>query len=314
MATDKPGGNPAQLTARSARLPLNAVRMFDAVAKHGSFTTAAEALHVTTAAVSMQIKSLENYLEVQLFRRGRRDAQLTSEGEALLPYVQRGLDELEQGFRMVKLARGGGALVVSTVASILHKWLLPRMGALRSAYPEIHLQVRTSPELVDFARDDVQVAIRMGTGEWPALHVEKLLDDWLVAICSPALYARYGALPKVGDTGPYPLLHSSSEPWSLWRRGTTTDDFIDEWPREGTAFDDSVSVVEAAEQGQGLALARWLIAADAVAAGRVVMAYPHGVPFPRSYYFVCPPAYLDVAKVAKFRGWLFDAAAQWQAP
>lgn len=311
---DNSGSKSAPPSARTARLPLNSVRMFEAIAKLGSFTTAADALHVTTAAVSMQIKSLEDYLGVKLLRRGRRRAQLTTEGEALLPYVQRGLDELEQGFRFVKLLGGGGTLAVSTIASFLHKWLLPRMAALRAEYPDIDLQVRASTQLVDFARDDTQVAIRIGRGDWPHLHVEKLLDDWLVAICSPALYARHGALREIGDTGDYPLIHSSSEPWSLWKRGASRDDFDDEWPREGTAFDDSIGVVEAAEHGQGLALARWLVAFDAVAAGRVVMAYPRGVPYSRSYYFVCPRDYLSLAKVAKFRRWLFDAAADWHAP
>jgi len=313
MAVSKRNKGKLLLKGRSARLPLNAVRMFEAVAAHGSFTTAADALYVTTGAVSMQVKSLEDYLQVKLFRRGARRVELTTEGELLLPFVKRGLDELEQGFQVLKQARGGGTLVVSTIGSFLQKWLLPRMGAFTEAHPEIDLQVRTSPDLADFARDDVQVAIRIGRGNWPHLHVEKLLDDWLVPICSPALYARHGALRELGSTGTYPLLHSNSEPWSLWTAGAQRADFVDHWPRTGTAFDDSASVIEAAEQGQGLALARWSIAGDAIASGRIVAAFATRVPFPRSYYFVCPEAYLGLAKVAKFRSWIIDTAAQWAA-
>ena len=158
--------------ARSARLPLNAVRVFEAVAARHSFRAAAEALHVTTAAVSMQIKSLEDYLQVELFRRGARAVRLTAEGQSLLPYVRRGLDELEQGFRTVKSGRGG-ALVISLLASFLQKWLLGRLPAFQHAHPEVDLQIRTSMELVDFARDDVHVAIRYGRGSWPRVHAER---------------------------------------------------------------------------------------------------------------------------------------------
>jgi LysR family glycine cleavage system transcriptional activator len=156
------------------------------------------------------------------------------------------------------------------------------------------------------------VAIRLGRGTWPHLHVEKLLEDWLVPVCAPALFAHHGTLRGRGDTGDYPLVHSSSEPWTLWTASSSTgDEPADLWPRSGTAFDDSASVVEAAEQGQGLALVRMSIAVDAIAAGRVVRAHPDSVRFGRSYYFVCPEAYLRLPKVAKFREWIFDAAAKW---
>src|SRR5919108_2312393 len=131
MAKDTEQEKPS---ARSARLPLNAVRVFEAVAAQQSFSAAADALHVTTAAVSMQIKSLEQYLQVRLFRRNRRDVQLTAEGEALLPYVRRGLDELELGFKAIKSARGS-VLVISLLGSFLQKWLMVRLPDFRSAQP-----------------------------------------------------------------------------------------------------------------------------------------------------------------------------------
>lgn len=290
---------------RSARLPLNAVRVFEAVAAQRSFSAAADALHVTTAAVSMQIKSLEQYLQVRLFRRNRRDVQLTPEGESLLPFVRRGLDELELGFRAVKSARGG-ALVISVLGSFLQRWFLPRLPALRETHPKIDLQVRTSSALTDFARDDVHVAIRFGRGGWPRVHAERLMDEWLVAVCSPKLLKRYGRLRGPGDTGDYPLLHSSSEPWDIWLTGNDEDKEL--WPVTGTAFDDSVAVVHSAEQGQGLALVRWSLAADAIAAGHVVLAHPQALQFARSYYFVCPESYLTMPKVSEFRAWLMAVA------
>ncbi len=294
-------------SARSARLPLNAVRVFEAVATQRSFSEAAEALHVTTAAVSMQIKSLEQYLQVKLFHRNRRDVQLTAEGESLLPYVRRGLDELEHGFRAIKSARSG-ALAISVLGSFLQAWLLPRLTTFNDeVQPNIDLQIVASATLADFARDDVQVAIRFGRGGWPRVHAEWLMDEWLVAVCTPELLKRHGRLSGPGDTGSYPLVHSSSEPWDIWLTGIDEDKDI--WPvTTGTAFDNSVAVVHAARQGLGLALARWSLAADDIAKGHVVLAHPQALRFTRSYYFVCPESYLTLPKVAAFRKWLLTAA------
>ena len=291
-------------SARSSRLPLNAVRVFEAVAAQRSFSAAADALHVTTAAVSMQIKSLEEYLQVRLFRRNRRDVQLTVQGESLLPYVRRGLDELELGFRAVKSARSS-ALVISVLGSFLHRWFLPRLPAFREMHPKIDLQVRASIALADFARDDVHVAIRFGGGGWPRLHTERLMDEWLVTVCTPDLFKRYGRLRGPGHTGDYPLLHSSSEPWDVWLTGNEEEEV---WPVTGTAFDDSVAVIHAAEQGQGLALVRWSLAADEIAKGRVVLAHPQALRFARSYYFVCPESYLALPNVSAFREWIIAVA------
>jgi LysR family glycine cleavage system transcriptional activator len=294
-------------SARSARLPLNGVRVFEAVAAQRSFSKAADVLHVTTAAVSMQIKSLEQYLQVQLFRRNRRDVELTVEGESLLPYVRRGLDELELGFRAIKSARSD-ALSVSVLGSFLQAWLLPRLGRFNEeALKNIDLQIRASPQLADFARDDVHVAIRFGRGSWPRVHADWLMDEWLVPVCTPKLFARHGRLAGPGGTGDYPLVHSWSEPWDIWLSGRDEDKEV--WPvATGTAFDNSVAVVHAARQGLGLALARWSLAADDIAQGHLVLAHPHALRFSRSYYFVCPESYLTLPKVTAFRDWLVAAA------
>jgi len=294
-------------SARSARLPLNAVRVFEAVATQRSFSEAANVLHVTTAAVSMQIKSLEQYLQVKLFHRNRRDVQLTTDGESLLPYVRRGLDELEFGFRAIKSVRSG-PLVISVLGSFLQAWLLPRLTTFdEEVRPNIDLQIRASAELADFARDDVQVAIRFGRGSWPRVHAEWLMDEWVVPVCTPQLLKRHGRLGGLGDTGSYPLVHCSSEPWDIWLTGGDEDK--EAWPTTtGPSFDNSVAVVHAAKQGLGLALARWSLAADELAKGHVVLAHPHALRFTRSYYFVCPESYLTLPKVAAFRTWLLAAA------
>ena len=298
-----------------SRLPLNSVRVFEAVASYGTFSAAADALHVTTAAVSMQIKSLEDYLQVRLFQRSARNVQLTAEGQSLLPFVRRGLDELELGFRTVKSGRSSGVLVVSLLASYLQRWLLPRIGAFHAAHPKIDLQFRTSTAIADFAREDVHVAVRFGRGTWPRVHAEKLLDEWLVPVCAPALFAKHGPLRGPGDTGQYPLVHSSTEPWSFWLTGEDAERVgMDIWPEVGTAFDDSVTVLHAAEQGQGLALTRWSLVAASIASGRLVMAYERALPFAFNYHFVCPESYLSLSKVAQFREWLMAEAARSPKP
>lgn len=138
------------------------------------------------------------------------------------------------------------------------------------------------------------------------------MDEWLVAVCTPALLRRHGRLAGPGDTGPYPLIHSSSKPWDIWLTGK--DESKDIWPASGTTFDDSASVLHAAEQGQGLALARWSLAAAAIDAGVLVLAHPQALKFARSYWFVCPDGYEELPKVAAFRQWLIDAARGTRKP
>jgi LysR family glycine cleavage system transcriptional activator len=220
------------------------------------------------------------------------------------------------GFRAIRSARDG-SLVISLLVSFLQRWLLERLPEFREIHPEIELQLRTSTSLVDFARSDVHAAIRFGLGTWKDLHAEKILDDWLVVVCTPGLYKRHGPLRTPGDTGSYPVLHSSTEPWAIWVSGKheSPDDGRDVWPAAaGTAFNNSAAALQAAEQGQGLALARWSLASSAVMSGALVLAHPHALRFSRSYYFVCPKSYLDLPKVAAFRAWLTTTAAKAPVP
>src|SRR5215831_18595068 len=156
------------------RLPLNGLRVFESVASHLSFTEAAEALHVTPAAVSMQIRVLEQYLSVPLFRRKGRSITLTAEGELLLPGVRRGLGALQQSMRQLRQDRLGGALNISTLASFLQKWLLPRLPQFHDRHPDIQLSIHTSRSPVDFTSRDFHAAIRMTPGPSPGLYNEKL--------------------------------------------------------------------------------------------------------------------------------------------
>ncbi len=297
------------------RLPLNALRVFEAVAARLSFADAAEALHVTPAAVSMQIRTLEDYLQVPLFRRSGRKVELTAEGEELLPGIRRGLDELEAALNQLRKDRRGGQINISMLASFLQKWLLPRLPDLRSKHPDIELCIHTARENVDFSRSDFHAAIRLGDGSWKGVHSEKVMDEWLVVVASPALYAKYGPLGQSRIPDDLPLLRGtelerSDQPWIHWLEvgGAAPR------PVRGSVLDDSVSVITAAEQGLGYAMVRWSLAAEDLRAGRLKLASPTPLPYRWSYYFVCPKIYLAMPKVATFLEWLHSAGKAFPVP
>lgn len=298
-----------QLTAFD-RLPLNALRVFEAVATRLSFAAAADALHVTPAAVSMQIRGLEEYVQVPLFRRTGRRVELTAEGAELLPGVRRGLADLQQAVQQLRRSRSSGPLQVSTIASLLQKWLLPRLPQFYDAHPDIDLRMHTSRRPVSFTEDEFHVALRMARGPTPGLYNEKLMDEWFVVVASPELHRRHGSVMVSADLKRYPLLRSADESWSHWTEPSAQRD----WVEHGGAFDDSLTVLAAAEQGQGLALTRWSIAARDIDSGRVVLASPRVVPCPRAYYFVCPETYRQIPKVTRWLEWLRRMASDFAPP
>jgi len=301
---------PARRARSIRRLPLASLRVFVAAAQALSFSQAADALGVSLAAVSMQIRALEEYLQTPLFVRRGRMLKLTAEGERLLPRIDRALSELEQAIDAVRLERRTGALTVTMLSSFLQQWLLPRLPDFQRSHPEVSLRFDTSTDLVDFVDDDVQVALRFGAGRYPPLHSEKLLDDWLVPVCTAQLLKRHGPVSTQEDLGRYPLLHSKTETWDEWLDGKARD----QWGVRGASFDDSVAVIRAAQGGQGLALARWSLVSIEIAAGRLVVASARITPMDRGYFFVCPGAFLSLDKVAIFRTWVFEQAKRASVP
>ena len=198
------------------RLPLGSLRVFEAVAAHLSFSDAADALNVTPAAVSQQIKTLEAYIQVPLFRRNGRRVEITEEGMELLPEVRAGLAKLETALQHMKHHRRAGPLQISLLSSFLQIWLLPRIRSFRRKFPDIELRFHTSRELVDFSRSANHIAIRFGPGNYPNMHSEKLLDDWLVPVASPDLLKQHGMIERGATLSKFPLLESGDEPWRVW--------------------------------------------------------------------------------------------------
>lgn len=292
------------------RLPLNALRVFEAVATRLNFAEAAEALHVTPAAVSQQIRTLEDYLQTPLFRRSGRRVELTAEGADLLPRVRRGLDELESALQHVKRSREGGTLNVSMLSSFLQKWFAPRLGDLQLQLPQIELRIHSGRTPVDFARSDFHAAIRLGTGPYADLYSVRLLEEWLVPVATPALVAAHGLLHLDAELSRYPLLHGTDEPWSEFLSADSRKKIGPPPAR----IDDSVSIVSAALEGLGYALGRWSLVARDVAAGRLAVAGTFSRRFRSGYHFVCPESYVAMPKVAQFRDWLVVQGAAHAPP
>jgi LysR family glycine cleavage system transcriptional activator len=292
------------------RLPLGALRVFEAVATHLSFTAAADALNVTPAAVSQQIKALEGYIQVPLFRRNGRRVEITDEGLELLPAVRGGLEKLESALQQIKHYRRAGPLQITTFSSFLQIWLLPRIRSFRRKFPNIELRFHTSREVVDFSRTPHHVGIRLGPGNYPNLHSEKILDDWLVPVANPDLIKQYGMIERGSDLSKYPLLESGDEPWTVWSQ--TDEDAA--WLSNAPSIDDSAGLLAAAEEGLGYALASWTLVTRALNKGTLRLAGKGALPYGPAYYFVCPQSFLAIPKVAQFREWLVAAAREFPGP
>ena len=293
-------------------MPLGSLRVFVAVAQHLSFTRAADALGVTASAVSVQIRTLEEYLARPLFRRNGREVHVTAEGRALLPRVQQALEQLERAIDDARTERHTGALKLTTLASYMQQWLLPRLPRFRAQHGEVDLHLHSSSDIVDFMREDFQLAIRFGGGGWPNVHAEKILDEWVLPVCSPALYQKHGPLRGADDLRRYPLLHSVTEPWTVWlfdgRASEQTAAF------RGALFDDSHALVRMAVQGAGLALARWSLVADEIANGALVRASAKTITWDRSYWLVYPPRTAELPAVKAFSDWIKAESAAFARP
>lgn len=297
--------------------PLNALRAFEAAARHMSFTRAAEELSVTPAAVSQQVRTLENHLGVTLFRRRNRSLLLTDAAQSCLPALRDGFERFHEAVGRMQADSDSGVLTVSVAPSFAAKWLVPRLGRFEDAYPEIDVWISSAMGLVDFSRDDVDLAVRYGGGDYDGLEVERLMSEYVYPVCSPDLLAGDHPLKEPDDLCHHPLLHDdgpeeddSCPDWNMWLKaaGVTCVDGA-----RGPRFNQSSLVLEAAAAGRGVALAKSALASADVAEGRLVKPFETSVPIDFAYYLVCPGAKIELPKVAAFRSWLIDMAVQEQA-
>jgi LysR family glycine cleavage system transcriptional activator len=292
--------------------PLNSLRAFEAAARHLSFTKAAEELHVTPAAISHQIKGLEEQLGVPLFRRLTRALRLTEAGQAALPAVRDGFDKLAEAVDLMRAHEESGVVTVSTEPSFAAKWLVPRLDRFRAAHPEFEVRLDATDRLADFQRDNVDLAIRYGSGDYPSVEVEKLLSEEIFPVCSPKLLDGPHPLRRPEDLRHHTLIHLDwdledvgAPTWRMWllAAGVTDIDFT-----RGPVFSMNSLALQAAIEGQGVALTSSVLVADDLSAGRLVMPFDVSVcdPLDFAYYVVVPKRSAKLPKVAAFRDWLLD--------
>ena len=283
---------------------LNALRAFEAAARHESFSRAADELFVTHGAVSHQIRALEADLGVTLFARDGKRVRLSDIGRQYATEVRAALSALADATRRLRSGERDRRLVVSMLSSFSARWVTPRIGGFIEEHPEINLELLSTNTLTDFTRDDVDVAIRFSSlGKYAGLHAEELLDEVFFPACSPNFNG--GKLPRTpADMADAPLLRSHDELWKPWFDAAGLVDCPE--PKRGVLYEDSSNLLQAAIQGQGIALVRRSLAMHEIVAGRLVRLFNVDGPSPWNYNFVCPPALLGTQRVQVFRTWLFD--------
>ena len=291
-----------------ARLPsLNGLRAFEASARHLSFTLAASELNVTQTAISHQIKRLEDEIGIKLFVRRNRTLALTPAAKDYLPGVRAAFQDLRLATERLMRKEDDHVLSISTIASLAAKWLLPRLSSFQHLHPEIDVRINTSPVLVDFIRDDIDAAIRYGSGHWPGLRADWLMADELFPVCSPVLLNGDKPLRTPDDLKDHVLLHSDGfkEDWRLW--STAAGVKVDLSRNHALSFDLAFMTVQAAIDGLGVAIARRPYVQDDIAKGRLVVPFSMTLPAEAGFYFVSPESTANTPKIFAFREWLFDS-------
>ncbi|WP_321803476.1 transcriptional regulator GcvA [Burkholderia sp. BCC1988] len=295
---------------------LNALRAFEASARHQSFSAAAAELHVTPAAVGQLVRGLEEWLGTPLFRRGssgRLRLVPTEAAERALPDIRAGFDRLTVGLERLKEGSASGVLTVAISPAFAAKWLLPRIERFQSAWPETDVRLDTNLKPVDFVTQQIDIGVRYGTGSWPGLVAEKLMDEDVYPVCSPELL-RGRSLQKPADLARETLIHDLSmdsrtgfPAWDTWLQKAGVMDVA---TGRGMQINNSAAVLQAAIDGHGVALARSVMARDDLAAGRLVRLFPEiSYASPLAYYVVFREECSSLAKLVAFRDWLLKEAA-----
>ena len=293
--------------------PLNALRAFDAAGRHLSFTQAAAELNVTPGAISQQIRALEDYLEVKLFKRINRTIVLTEAGQLFLPLISSGFEQFGEAVAMLRERRSDGPLTITSAPSFMAKWLIPRLGKFKTRHPGIDVRIDTSDRLVDLMHEDIDVGIRFGNGAYPELDTLYLFSFDLIPVCSPELLRRHGGLQQVSDLKNHILLHSNYDEldpgwpdWDMWLKVVGADDVDTE---HGIYFNQSDLLFQAALDGQGVALIANVMAEPEIKAGRLLQPFEQRLPVKLNYHLVTSPQKAKTAKVAAFREWILDESA-----
>ena len=291
------------------RLPsLNALRAFEAVARHLSLTEAANELHVTPAAISHHVKALEEDVGTTLLRRVKGEFVLTEAAQAALPPLRAGFDQIAESARRLRSDASNNILTISVGLTLASSFLVRRLGKFRETYPDIDVRLHTTDRVADFARDGVDVAIRFGRGIYPGMESFRLFEEEIFPVCSPALLEQGPPLEKPRDLEHFTLLHvewtphaSELDDWGTWLQ-TAGADNVD--ATRGPRFSHSSIALQSAVEGQGVAFGSESLAGDEIRAGRLVRPFDLSLPMNYAYYLLYPEAMATVPKIANFRDWI----------
>jgi len=285
--------------------PLNSLRAFESAARHLSFTKASEELFVTQAAVSHQIKHLEDFLGTSLFHRKNRKLTLTEEGADYWPEIRDMFEHLTDATRNLQIDGVAGSLAVDVTPTFAIEWLIPRLAQFNELYPDIDVRITANNDHkeVDFFGEDVDIAIYFSKGRYrKGVYKHKLLDEYLIPVCSPKLLNSEKPLHVPEDILKHRLIHNSStEDWIRWleKAGVEGHDV-----NRGTIFSHAVMVLQAAIHGQGVAMAYSVLARQLIETGTLVCPFDITLHSANSYDFVCPEGHQDKPKIAAFKEWL----------
>lgn len=287
--------------------PLNTLRAFESAARHGSFLRAARELHVTPSAVSHQIRALEKFLGVALFRRDGRQVLLTREGETYLHSVREGLTLIAAATGRIANSRPGGVLTLSVAPSFANPWLAPRLADFQLRHPELEVRLSSTMDVVDFKKSDVDAAVRHGAGRWPGLATHRLFAEELIPVASPKLRVGRKSLKKPTDLRATTLLHVMNRlgEWRVWltAAGVTHID-----AEAGPKFHTTPLALESAIAGRGVAIADRRLVSDYLRSGKLVAPFDLVLPRVYAYYLVYPEARANDPNIAVFREWLLAEA------
>lgn len=284
--------------------PLAAVRVFEAAARHENFTTAASELGMTQAAVSYQIRLLEERLGTPLFRRERRRVVLTDAGRRAAPRIAAAFDAIDGAFAELR-AEDESMLTISTSQTFAGAWLAWHIGGFQLANPARAVKLHASDAVVDFARDEVDVAIRSGLGAWPGTTADLLLTIDFTPMCSPAFLARHGGTITARQLLDLPLI-STDDPWWPWWLREAGVDAPDTPIRAGVRMDSQANQGHAAMAGQGIAMLTPFFWRNDMAEGRLVQLFPQLSSRGYGYWLVVPEHRRMVPKIRRFRDWLLS--------
>ncbi|KUE79813.1 transcriptional regulator GcvA [Aeromonas schubertii] len=296
----------------SRRLPpLNALKAFEAAARHLSFTRAAEELFVTQAAISHQIKALEEYLGIKLFRRKNRSLLLTEEGQGYFLDIKDIFASISEATEKLLARSAKGALTVSLQPSFAIQWLVPRLVRFSERHPDIDVRIKAVDLDEGSLTDDVDVAIYYGRGNWPGLRADKLHTEYLIPVCSPMLLTGPKPLRTPEDLTRHTLLHDTSRrDWKAWFRQLGIDA-----PNvnQGPIFSHSTMVIQAAIHGQGVALGHSVLAQPEIDAGRLICPFEQVLVSKNAFYLVCQEQQSEQGKIVAFRDWMLELVEQEEA-